>query len=118
MSSAVEPSELQARAAFARLDAATLVSLARASRRAARAAGDLVAEGKGSPSSPVLIEEGVAWVVRHGHRVGRLGPGDVVDAAGVSGGASIVAATPMRVIVLPPAARRLSPYLRDWMQAR
>jgi hypothetical protein len=117
VASAVEPSELQARAAFAQLDHATLVGLARASRRAALAAGDMVAEGEGSPP-PILIEEGIAWVVRHGHRVGRLGPGDVADAAGVSDDASIVAATPMRVIVLPSAARDLSPLLSDWTRAR
>lgn len=92
--------ELRARPALAFLDDAALVELAERAQFVSVAAGELLA---GDGQAPQLIEDGVAWVLRHGRRVKQLGPGDLVTEV-VNGRrprvATIVAATPMRLIAL------------------
>jgi hypothetical protein len=98
----IRPEQLRAQRALAGLDDATLAELAARARHETIAAGELVAHD-GADDAPRVIEHGVAWVLRHGHPVTRLGPGSVIGDAWTGQGhrdAPLVAATPMRLIVL------------------
>lgn len=92
--------ELRAKPALAFLDDATIAELAGRAQFVYAAAGELLT---GDAQPPQLIEEGIAWVLRHGRRVKQLGPGDLVCETSNGGRprrASIVAATPMRLLSL------------------
>lgn len=104
MSFLIGVEHLRAQRALAHLDDGTLAELARRGRYTTVAAGELLAGDGLSAPHPRLIDDGVAWVLRHGRRVARLGPGDLLDDRHTERkhrSASIVAATPMRLIQLP-----------------
>lgn len=111
VSSVIHAEELKAQAALAGLDGASLATLARRARYATVAAGDVVAGADGPARPPALIKDGVAWVLRHGHRVNLLGPGELISVDKADRrrrAASIVAVTPMRLILLPGLDRELA----------
>jgi hypothetical protein len=108
--SPIDADELRAKPALARLGDRALAELAGRAHHATVAAGDLVAGDGRPPSPPALIESGIAWVLRHSHRVTRLGPGELIGVGWSERRprtASVVAATPMRLIVLPGLDREL-----------
>lgn len=91
--------QLKSFPALSRIDESTLAELAAHARAISVPAGRPIgAEGDG-PHAPLVIESGTAWLLRHGHRVADFGPGELL-ADDLPRSASLVAATPMRVIQL------------------
>jgi len=100
----MDPERLRAIPVFASLDEETLRTVAVFAGEASVSAGTQVV-GEGDYAHEFMaIEEGTADVIRGGETLATLGPGDIFGEMGVVEKtlrtASVVAATPMRLITL------------------
>ncbi len=100
----MDPERLRAIPVFASLDEETLKSVAVFAGESSVAAGKQVVNEGDYAHEFMAIEEGTADVIRGGEKIATLGPGDFFGEIGVVEKtlrtASVVAATPMRLITL------------------
>jgi CRP-like cAMP-binding protein len=100
----MDPERLRAIPVFASLDEETLKNVAVFAGESSVAAGKLVVKEGDYAHEFMAIEEGTADVVRGEEKIATLGPGDFFGEMGVVEKtlrtASVVAATPMRLITL------------------
>lgn len=85
--------------ALSTIDEPVLAELAAHARTVSVPAGARIGGDRDGLHAPLVIDTGTAWVIRHGHRVAEYRPGDLL-AYDPPGNASLVAATPMRLILL------------------
>jgi CRP/FNR family transcriptional regulator, cyclic AMP receptor protein len=100
----MDPERLRAIPVFASLDEETLRSVAVFAGESSVAAGRQIVNEGDYAHEFMAIEEGTADVIRGGDTIATLGPGDFFGEIGVVEKtlrtASVVAATPMRLITL------------------
>jgi CRP-like cAMP-binding protein len=100
----MDPERLRAIPVFASLDEETLRSVAVFARESSVPAGKQIVNEGDYAHEFMAIEEGTADVIRGGDTIATLGPGDFFGEIGVVEKtlrtASVVAATPMRLITL------------------
>jgi CRP/FNR family cyclic AMP-dependent transcriptional regulator len=99
----MEPQELMAVPLFAGLDSRERVLVGRYAEEVEVPAGRVLAREGHGPYAFFAVEDGMAEIVRDGDVVGTLGPGDV---CGSTCGPTVVATSPMSLVVLGDAQLR------------
>jgi hypothetical protein len=95
----IDIEQLKSVPALSAIEDPSLVELAAHARAVSVPAGTRIGGDLEGFHAPLVIKSGTAWLLRHGHRVAEFGPGKLLT-DDPPRNASLVAATPMRVIQL------------------